>query len=68
MRQINLLEIEEIYELRFALELYAVETLADRGAPPRALAGLQETWVRSKMPSLGPTRRFEPGRKCAWSR
>jgi len=44
VRQVNLREIEEIYEVRLALELYAVETLADRGAPPRALAALHETW------------------------
>ncbi len=44
VRQVNLREIEEIYEVRLALELYAVETLADRGAPPSALAALRQTW------------------------
>ena len=44
VRQVNLREIEEIYEVRLALELYAVETLTDRGAAPKALAALHETW------------------------
>jgi DNA-binding GntR family transcriptional regulator len=44
VRQVNLREIEEIYEVRLALELYAVETLAGRGGPPEALAPLRETW------------------------
>ena len=36
VRQVNLREIEEIYEVRLALELYAVETSPSRGAPPKA--------------------------------
>jgi DNA-binding GntR family transcriptional regulator len=44
VRQVNLREIEEIYEVRLALELYAIEALAGRGAPQKALAALQETW------------------------
>ncbi len=44
VRQVNLREIEEIYEVRLALELYAAETLAGRGEPPMALAALRETW------------------------
>lgn len=44
VRQVNLREIEEIYEVRLALELYAVETLAHRGGAPRALAALHDTW------------------------
>ena len=44
VRQVSLREIEEIYEVRLALELYAVEALASRGAPPKDLAALRETW------------------------
>jgi DNA-binding GntR family transcriptional regulator len=44
VRQVNLREIEEIYEVRLALELYAIEALAGRGAPQKALAALRETW------------------------
>ena len=44
VRQVNLNEIEELYGVRLALELFAIETLAERGAPPLALAALQETW------------------------
>src|SRR5271157_3121610 len=44
VRQVNLREIEEIYEVRLALELYAVETLAGRGGPLEALAPLRKSW------------------------
>jgi DNA-binding GntR family transcriptional regulator len=44
VRQVNLREIEEIYEVRLALELYVVETLAGRGGPSEALAPLRKTW------------------------
>ena len=44
VRQVNLNEIEELYGVRLALELFAIEALAERGAPPMALAALQETW------------------------
>jgi len=44
VRQVNLREIEEIYEVRLALELYAVETLAGRGGPQKALVALRKTW------------------------
>ena len=44
VRQVNLRDIEEIYDVRLALELYAIESLAGRGAPPKALAALRETW------------------------
>ena len=45
VRQVNLKELEELYEVRLALELFAIETLAERGAPQKALAALQETWA-----------------------
>lgn len=44
VRQVKLKELEELYDVRLALELYAVETLAARGAPVRELAALAETW------------------------
>ncbi len=44
VRQVNLREIEEIYEVRLALELYAVETLVHRGAPPTTLVALHQAW------------------------
>ena len=45
VRQVNLKELEELYEVRMALELYAIETLAINGAPPKALSALKETWL-----------------------
>jgi DNA-binding GntR family transcriptional regulator len=44
VRQVNFREIEEIYEVRLALELYAIDALAGRRAPQTALAALRETW------------------------
>lgn len=44
VRQVNLREIEEIYEVRLAFELYAVEALAGRAGPPQALAPLRKSW------------------------
>ena len=44
VRQVNLTEIEELYDVRLALELFAVETLVEAGAPTRALATLEQTW------------------------
>ena len=44
VRQVNLRELEELYEVRLALELYSVETLAACGAPAEALATLRKAW------------------------
>jgi DNA-binding GntR family transcriptional regulator len=44
VRQVNVKDIEEIYDVRMALELFAVEALAVRSAPPRALAELDQIW------------------------
>jgi DNA-binding GntR family transcriptional regulator len=44
VRQVNLKELEELYEVRLALELYVIEVLAERGAPQAALAALREVW------------------------
>lgn|SRR5689334_15816823 len=44
VRQVNLRELEELYEVRLALELYSVEMLTARGAPSEALAALSKAW------------------------
>jgi DNA-binding GntR family transcriptional regulator len=44
VRQVNLKEIEELYDVRCALELYAIEALAQRGAPSKAISSLREAW------------------------
>jgi DNA-binding GntR family transcriptional regulator len=44
VRQVNFREVEEIYEVRLALELYAVETLASRGGSREGLALLSKSW------------------------
>src|SRR4029077_12629722 len=43
-RQGKMNEVEEMYEVRLALDLYAVETLATRGAPAAELAAMAKTW------------------------
>ena len=42
--QVNLRDIEEIYDVRLALELFSVEMLARQGVPRDALHALEETW------------------------
>jgi DNA-binding GntR family transcriptional regulator len=44
VRQVKLKELEELYDVRLALELYAVEILAASGAPDGELTGMVETW------------------------
>jgi DNA-binding GntR family transcriptional regulator len=44
VRQVKLSELEELYDVRLALELFAVETLATSSAPADALAELAEVW------------------------
>jgi DNA-binding GntR family transcriptional regulator len=44
VRQVNVKEVEEMYDVRLALELYVVEMLATRGAPADALAVMTKTW------------------------
>lgn len=44
VRQVNVKELEELYDFRLALELYAVETLATSGASPSALAAMAKIW------------------------
>lgn len=46
VKQYNLLEIEELYEVRLALELFVIERLAHRGTPaPEEIAALKRTWA-----------------------
>ena len=44
VRQVRLSELEELYDVRLALELFAVETLATSSPPADALAELAEVW------------------------
>ena len=44
VRQVMLKELEELYDFRLALELYAVETLATSGASAESLASLAKVW------------------------
>jgi DNA-binding GntR family transcriptional regulator len=44
VRQIKVKELEELYEVRLALELYAVESLAISDPPGADLAELAEVW------------------------
>ena len=50
VRQVNLRELEELYEVRLALEVHAIGQLAERGAPPETLLALRKTWeaIRKK--------------------
>jgi DNA-binding GntR family transcriptional regulator len=46
VKQYNLREIEELYEVRLALELFVVERLAKRGAPKQNdIEALKRTWT-----------------------
>lgn len=51
--QVNLRDIEEIYDVRLALELFSVETLAKQGVPDEALRELGETWRNLSRKSTG---------------
>lgn len=44
VRQVKVKELEELYDVRLALELYVVDTLAMAGAPAADLAALAKTW------------------------
>lgn len=44
VRQVKVTELEELYDVRLALELYAVETLAMSGASASDLAAMAKTW------------------------
>jgi DNA-binding GntR family transcriptional regulator len=44
VRQVKVKEVEELYEVRLALELFAVEALATRGALQAELSAIAETW------------------------
>lgn len=45
VKQVNLRELEELYEVRLALELYAIESIANRGVPAPALMSLRAVWA-----------------------
>ena len=44
VRQVKVRELEELYDVRLALELFAVETLAAHGMPPDELAKMARVW------------------------
>ena len=44
VRQVKLRDLEELYDVRLALELFAIEMLATQGAPEQELAALAATW------------------------
>src|SRR4029077_5547039 len=44
VRQVKLSELEELYDVRLALELFAVEALATSGASTGDLAAMAKTW------------------------
>jgi len=44
VRQVNVKEVEELYEVRLALELYVVEMVTTRGVPADQLAAMAKTW------------------------
>jgi len=56
VRQLDLRDIEELYDLRTALELHVVGQLARRGGSRSELLALRETW---KGLLLGPRRKGE---------
>jgi DNA-binding GntR family transcriptional regulator len=44
VRQLNMEEIHELYDVRQALELYVVERLTQQGVPPNAWQELYDSW------------------------
>ncbi|MGH7121429.1 MAG: GntR family transcriptional regulator [Acetobacteraceae bacterium] len=44
VRQVKLKELKELYDVRLALELFAVEQLASEGAAGKELAGMARAW------------------------
>jgi DNA-binding GntR family transcriptional regulator len=45
VKQLNLQEVLEVYELRLALELFVVEQLAERDGPIKEVKNLRQTWT-----------------------
>ncbi len=56
VRQPNLDEIFELYDLRLALETFAVERLAEAGLAADEIAPLRQTWeiLLGRLPQVGP--------------
>jgi len=44
VRQMQLRDVEDLYEFRLALELQVVHALAQKGMPPQRLLEMQSTW------------------------
>ena len=45
VKQLNLQEVLEVYDVRLALELFVVEQLAERGEPIKEVKDLRKTWT-----------------------
>ena len=45
VKQLNIQEILEVYDLRLALELFVVEQLAERDEPIKEVKNLRQTWT-----------------------
>lgn len=45
VKQLNIQEILEVYDVRLALELFVVEQLAERGEPIKEVKDLRKTWT-----------------------
>jgi DNA-binding GntR family transcriptional regulator len=50
VRQVKVKELEELYEVRLALESFAVETLAGRNAPSAELSAMKRVWSALRKP------------------
>ncbi len=48
VRQVKLQELKELYDVRLALELFAVEQLVSGGAPGSDIAALAKTWKEGR--------------------
>jgi DNA-binding GntR family transcriptional regulator len=53
VRQVSLREIEDIYEVRLALELYVMESLAASGVLPQVAKALRHTWLATQRSARG---------------
>jgi DNA-binding GntR family transcriptional regulator len=48
VKQLDQREVEELYEIRFALELYAIQIVAEKKLGAQAISGLRKTWKTLK--------------------
>jgi DNA-binding GntR family transcriptional regulator len=48
VRQLDQRQVEELYEIRFALELYAIQVVAEKKLGARTITALRKTWKALK--------------------